>query len=315
MKFWTAFLHRLKIKKNSDEEKTDMTMPENASPEEMPPAELEKKPEAAASEPVKSTEETPPRIRWGGWRSWGRRRVLLAGALIIMTGILLSLFLFFSPAPPEEDTWGTGLKAIPPLSAAEEDLFQAIREGDGEGVRRALRADASANAMDSSGISAMRAAIFRNRLDIVRELIAAGYDESALGDVSPLMFAIAHDRGEIVRELLTPDKLNMVTNGRSPLIYAVERAYEETVRVILDAGADINMPDQTGDTPLMLAAKAGKAEIVSILLRTGANVLARSPNGETALDMAQKRHRKVVASLLIEAEMTDSGRFERGVAQ
>jgi ankyrin repeat protein len=73
-------------------------------------------------------------------------------------------------------------------------------------------------------------------------------------------------------------------------------------RRLLDAGADAEAPDRTGESPLLLAARAGEPDIVEALLENGAEVDARDPHfGQTALMVAVREGRLEVAQRLIEA--------------
>ena len=69
------------------------------------------------------------------------------------------------------------------------------------------------------------------------------------------------------------------------------------MRLLLDAGADANAPDPTGETPLMTASKVGNVDAVALLLiDRGAVVDARDPEfQQTALMVAvRENHLDVV---------------------
>src|SRR5882762_4210840 len=54
--------------------------------------------------------------------------------------------------------------------------------------------------------------------------------------------------------------------------------------MLLDAGGNVEVPNQEGQTALMLAARAGSLEVAGLLVRHGANVNAREAwRGQTAL--------------------------------
>ncbi len=59
------------------------------------------------------------------------------------------------------------------------------------------------------------------------------------------------------------------------------------VRLLLDRGADPDIPDGNGDTALMSAAEKGDVEIVKLLVDAGADISVSRGNGWTALKLAQ----------------------------
>ena len=76
----------------------------------------------------------------------------------------------------------------------------------------------------------------------------------------------------------------------TPLTAAVSMATPELVKALLDAGADVNVPDVRGMTPLMLAVANDRQniDVIRLLIARGADVNAKSLAGETALDWAVK---------------------------
>ncbi|NKB72583.1 MAG: hypothetical protein GKR89_36365 [Candidatus Latescibacteria bacterium] len=77
-------------------------------------------------------------------------------------------------------------------------------------------------------------------------------------------------------------------------------ANAESVKLLVDAGADLNVPapGRTDDTPLHFAAGRGKNEIVQVLLAAGADPTRRNANGETALELAIRKGQAKAAELL-----------------
>ena len=52
---------------------------------------------------------------------------------------------------------------------------------------------------------------------------------------------------------------------------AVQEAHKEVVSLLLKAGAEVNIQEETGKTALMMAVKKGYFDIASELLRAGAD--------------------------------------------
>lgn len=122
--------------------------------------------------------------------------------------------------------------------------------------------------------------------------------ELAEGQVgqTPLLKAIEQDNVELVKLLLSKHStINEI--GNSPLILAAGRGYPEgaqITRLLLDSGANPNLPDSEGWTPLMSAEGFIYREpwgvsshfITKELLARGAAANARSKTGKTPLIVA-----------------------------
>lgn len=76
----------------------------------------------------------------------------------------------------------------------------------------------------------------------------------------------------------------------------------EIVSAFLDAGYDVNKPNQASQTPLMVAAQKGTYRICELLLQRGADVNAVDCDSCTALMYAASYRHAKVAELLISYE-------------
>jgi ankyrin repeat protein len=225
--------------------------------------------------------------------------IIVAGVTVILLGAAGWVFLFPHSEAPVHANLGP-----PPLSEIDKGLIQAVRDGDAGKAAGLLRAGASVNAADSFGVSAMKAAIALNRLDIVRQFLEAnGGAPFIREDNSFLIYAIVQNREEITREFLKlgldVDKVDK--NGCTPLMYAIDRNHTAIARDLLKAGAGVNRVDRHGQTPLMQAATVGRPDMISLLLESGADAKIVSPGGDTAMSIAQRKNRNVVISLLLNA--------------
>jgi cytochrome c len=118
---------------------------------------------------------------------------------------------------------------------------------------------------------------------------AAIHDAAQKGDVAAI--AAALDTGANVNE----------SDGTAtPLYYAVRRGHFEAAKLLIERGADVNMPSALGALPLAPAAGRGKIEFIKLLLDHGAN-----PNSvidsETVLHIAVKRGCLDCVKALVEA--------------
>jgi TonB family protein len=73
------------------------------------------------------------------------------------------------------------------------------------------------------------------------------------------------------------------------LIQAVAAGDENAVRASLSEGGDVNTPSNGGQTPLILAVVYGHLHLLHLLLKAGADPLIRDNTGLNAIDWAQRR--------------------------
>jgi len=78
-------------------------------------------------------------------------------------------------------------------------------------------------------------------------------------------------------------------------------SHPEVLKLLIDAKADVNIPNEYKMAPLAVAAEQGQMESVKMLLAAGAKVNARNPYGGTALQVAVLRGYKDLVKLLIDA--------------
>lgn len=138
----------------------------------------------------------------------------------------------------------------------------------------------------------------KNRLDLVRLLLRAGADGSAV----PPYSAILSNSSEML-ELFVGEGLEI--NNREdawPVLVYVCRGdkgeHPKRVKCLLDHGADVNIRAQHNHTALHMAARAGFNTIVNILLKYGADASVVNDAGFTPRDLALKAKRFETASLL-----------------
>ena len=100
-------------------------------------------------------------------------------------------------------------------------------------------------------------------------------------------------------------------NGKNKDRYAMV-----LVKAVLNAGVDINHPDQDGETMLMIAASRSKSQFVEYLLAQGADPSLKNNKGETALDRAIKDGRRLTRiwdkNLALKAAYADTIRMLGG---
>ena len=188
-------------------------------------------------------------------------------------------------------------------------LHLAVSHGYDDILRALIkRPDVNTNSRDEDGNTPLHVAVMSNRERSARLLIDAGADINILYDKhqqTALHLAVSHGYDDIVRALIrAPDvNLNVRTkDGNTPLYLAVINGMVASARLLIDAGADINIPDKYQQTALHLAASNGHSSIVGDLIKApDVNLNVRNEDGNTPLDVAVMSGREQSAQLLIDA--------------
>lgn len=121
-----------------------------------------------------------------------------------------------------------------------------------------------------------------------------------------LMLASSKGEAEVVKMLINfGADINMLdNNGSVALSYAIASittfASLNTLKVIIDAKADLNIPNGSGVTPLMIAILKSRVSMVKMLIDAGANINLQTKNGDTALMVAVSNDN--ILQLLIDAK-------------
>ena len=169
------------------------------------------------------------------------------------------------------------------------------------------------------GYYLVRFCIWRERVDVLEALIAAGLDPASSepprsGIANPAMVALLEAHGVAC----DPDHAE---GGWPPIVFQSRGdrgGSVDRVRALIDAGADVDVRNHKGQAALHCAAKAGFVDIVELLLAHGAEVDARDGSGDTPLATALRSTVKdkaalmAVVRLLVDAGADPDARDERG---
>ena len=175
-------------------------------------------------------------------------------------------------------------------------LHYAVASGHAEIVSVLLESGADPRPY---GYFLVRFCIWRDRVDILTALIAAGLDPSTSepprsGIANPAMVGLLKANGVDYG----PDH----AEGGWPPIVFLSRGDRggnvDRVRALIEAGADVNVRNHKGQSALHCAAKAGFVDIVALLLEHGCEVDAQDRQGETPLAAALRSTVKDKAKLL-----------------
>jgi ankyrin repeat protein len=101
---------------------------------------------------------------------------------------------------------------------------------------------------------------------------------ASVGGDTPLLIAIRS---------VTGVPANFLGNRPGKLAYRSRQPGDslEAVKVLLDAGADVNAADWTGNTPIHVAAQLGANDVIQLLAKWDAKLDAKNDAGQSALDL------------------------------
>ena len=232
-------------------------------------------------------------------------------------------------------------------------LFKAANGGHHEVVELLLQQQSvEPDAVSNDGFTPLLQAVFGRHNKVVKLLLDRADVDPNLRDTTynqtPLwMASTAGD--EILKTFLQRKDLEI--NGQSrwgetPLYQAIQRNHLSAAKMLLEAGADPNIPtdahitalswaaakgseesiqlllqqaaidldipDKSGGTPLLRASDAGHTKCIRLLLDKGANVKHADEQGRTALSLAALKGHKVVAKLLLKNDAEINARDKRG---
>ena len=122
------------------------------------------------------------------------------------------------------------------------------------------------------------------------------------GDIEALYQAAGNGKpAEVVKLLDSGVDVNGRTRSGSYAMNAAAVENEvEVIQVLIDHNADPNVQNRQGDTPLICATKyaGGKSDTVELLVKAGTNLGIRDNSGNTALDYAKAKGQQEAIAIL-----------------
>lgn len=156
----------------------------------------------------------------------------------------------------------------------------ATYNNDEETAKILIDAGADVNIKDDMKNNPFLYAGAEGYINILKLVIKAGADPSITNRYggTALIPASEHGYVDVIKELLTNTDIdiNHVNNlGWTALLEAIilnngDEKQQQTVQLLIDHGADVNIPDHSNVTPLQHAREKGFIAIENILLKAGA---------------------------------------------
>ncbi|MEH7342925.1 ankyrin repeat domain-containing protein [Bacillus sp. JJ1532] len=156
----------------------------------------------------------------------------------------------------------------------------ATYNNDVETAKVFIKAGADVNIQDDMKNNPFLYAGAEGYIDILKLTIEAGADPAITNRYGGTALIPASEHGfvDVIKELLTHTDIdvNHVNNlGWTALLEAIilndgDEKQQQTVQLLIENGADVNIPDNNKVTPLQHAREKGFKEIEKILLKAGA---------------------------------------------
>ena len=202
-------------------------------------------------------------------------------------------------------------------------MLESARNGDLEGIRRALQEGTHIDITNVNGWSAATFAVTSGHINARHTLIDAGIDlnQANLEGRTPLMFAAQQGDKEMVESLLGANADPSITTdeGISAYEVAVESGRKivalqiaeacvlrgiynddaDLITISIKRGAYINIPTPAGWTALIYATSSGNELLSKELVKLGADMNRAENDGWTPLHFAAHNGHKTIVDMLL----------------
>lgn len=138
-------------------------------------------------------------------------------------------------------------------------------------------------------------------IEIVKLILGKGAEIDALDTChrSPLMYASMLGYPEIVQLLLRHGAdPNLQAHGENALRNALSSQRYEVADILIEAGANVNQCDPTGETMLFEAVRTEDTKMIQYLLQNGAKKEIKNMFKDTVSDIALERENYAIAEML-----------------
>ncbi len=212
-----------------------------------------------------------------------------------------------------------------------ETFVQAVKSGDLAAVTMMLSANAELANQTEGGVPLTMLAVYYGHADVGRTLAehkaeVSHFEHAALGHVADVAAALESNTSlidqhssdgftalgygayfghlELVAKLLSlganPNIRSNNALAVAPLHSALAGGQTAIALLLIQGGADVNVPNGENWTPLHYCADIGDAELAELILERGANHLARDKEGRTAAELAADVGHDHVADVILQ---------------
>jgi uncharacterized protein len=150
-------------------------------------------------------------------------------------------------------------------------LMKAVKNNDVPGIRNLIRQGTDINELDTGGDSPLIMAAYLGHTEILRLLLEAGADVSALdpGMKATALHAAAYAGRTDAARLLIEHKIDIDKqgpyNGFTALHDAIWQNHLETAQVIITGGANLSLKSHDGQTPLEFARARKQPALIRLI--------------------------------------------------
>ena len=189
-------------------------------------------------------------------------------------------------------------------------LFEAIKNGQVDKMRRLIKRGAELNSQNELGKSPLRWAIDKNQIEIVQVLLTEYNLNSKM--INNALFDAVHLGDIDIAKLLIENGADINTQkklGNTPLHKAKDSfgcGYIKMSEFLIKNGADVNMQNHLGDTPLHRAVESARVDLVKLLIENGADVNIKNNAGNTPLVIVMSSDYSPVETIKL---LIDNGAF------
>lgn len=187
-------------------------------------------------------------------------------------------------------------------------LAEACVNGNAEMIAMLVKAGADVNAPHAEGETPLMTAAKTGNPEAVKVLLDAGAQVNVAEEwrgQTPLMWAAAEGHTEAVKMLIANGALinarskvfdftalrpkagsvgmNFPRGGFSALLFAARQGHFDTVKALVEAGADVNLPEPDGTTAMLMGIINFHYDIAAYLLEHGGDPNAADIRGRTPL--------------------------------
>ncbi len=181
-----------------------------------------------------------------------------------------------------------------------EDFFRAIMQDEESQVTALLKRGFDPNTSDTAGVPGLMLAMKESAFKVANALLdhqKIKVEVRNAVDESPLMLAAL--KGELVLcQRMIRKGADVNKPGWAPLHYAATSGHLDVMRLLLEEHAYIDAASPNNTTPLMMAAHYGTPAAVKLLLEAGADPTLSNDSGLTAIDFANRGNHAESADMI-----------------